>query len=421
VVTLPNQHYLSITVMPRRSPRVPSSPPSDASSRSQGTQPVALAKKSARPKAKARSTVLEPEIVEPEIEPEIVEPEIVEPEIVEPENSTSLATRAPASSLDGARSAFATWLGDKHESTMRRYQGDLGDFAAWRMGRPDDGLGLSVSEADIVIALRCFMDLDQGASIETGLRYRTWLKKRGLASNSINRKLSALRSYVKLANQVGACPWVMSITGIEVELVRDVRGPGPDGYLDLITAAEAFVSEAKEASNKRSHACWVRNIALLRLYHDAGLRRREPLTIDFPVDVDLSRNPRLRALRKKRREKAWIDIGSDRAVAALKDWIALRGDDPGPLFTSMHRGHMGKRLQPGSINEMFAVLSERAGIEVTPHGLRHTAATSLLNKTGGDVRAVAGFLGHKGTAMVEHYDDERQQQARKMGSLFNDD
>jgi integrase len=70
---------------------------------------------------------------------------------------------------------------------------------------------------------------------------------------------------------------------------------------------------------------------------------------------------------------------------------------------------------------MVDALGAKAGLEVTPHGLRHTAATTLLNKTNGNVRAVSEFLGHKGLGIVQQYDDDRQKQAKKMGALLDDD
>lgn len=385
------------------------------------------------PEASAASTVIEAELVE---DGEIIDAEVVEHSPSSAE--TALVPTGPAGaivSLDEAPSAarvLATWLADKHAKSVEAYRGDLGYFAAWWHGQlktgewdPERGVGSKVPSPLIGSALQGFMRLSQPNSFARGLEYRTWLQKtRKLAPNTINRRLAALRSYVKLAKQVGACPWDLEVPNVSAELVRDVAGPGAAGYAELVEAAEAKVAEAEESGNERSRKTWVRNVALLRLYHDAGLRRMEPLNIDYPKDVDLRRRgeERLRFRRKKRTQKAWFDIGSRRAVKAIKAWLKIRGTEPGPLFISLHHGHHGKRLAVRTINKIITdQLGGSIDLDVTPHGLRHTSATTLLDKTEGDVRAVAEFLGHKGLGTVQQYDDARKKQAKRMGSLHDDE
>jgi len=392
-----------------------------------------------RPRKKTSKTKAKAEV----IEPEIIDAEYSERDVrgvadyADHTDTTAIATYdggattiARVGDMPSASNVLATWLADKHENTVRKYRGDLGDFAAWWMERAgawdceDDGLGTKVPMPQIGSSLQAFLALPRTTAFDAGMQYRTWLDKtRKLAPNTINRKLAALRSYVKLCKQVGAVNWDLPVEGVTAERVRDVKGPGEDGYSELVEAAERKIEAAIEADDERSRLTWVRNLALLRLYHDAGLRRMEPLNIDYPEDVDLKRidNARLRFRRKKRKVKAWFAIGSKRAVRAVRDWIAERGDEPGPLFFSLHLGHRGKALNTRSVNKMLTKLGEEAGIEVATHGLRHTAATTLLNKTDGNVRAVAEFLGHKNLNIVQHYDDERKQQAKKMGSLLDDE
>ena len=87
----------------------------------------------------------------------------------------------------------------------------------------------------------------------------------------------------------------------------------------------------------------------------------------------------------------------------LRAWLECRGDEPGPLFTSMDRARKGDgRLTDRGVRLIMAKLGFH------PHGLRHAGITTALDATGGDVRRVQRFSRHANVATVLIYDDARE-------------
>src|SRR5690606_26192765 len=81
-----------------------------------------------------------------------------------------------------------------------------------------------------------------------------------------------------------------------------------------------------------------------------------------------------------------------------------------PLFQNHSRAQCSRRLAGGGIARILAELGRRAEppVQLTPHGLRHTATTEALNLTGGDVRQVKHFTRHRKLETVLVYDDRRR-------------
>jgi integrase/recombinase XerC len=94
---------------------------------------------------------------------------------------------------------------------------------------------------------------------------------------------------------------------------------------------------------------------------------------------------------------------------ALEGWIRIRGQAPGPLFTSLDRARKGSgRLTGAAVYQIVRGLGEAVGLTTRPHGLRHAAVTTALDLTGGDVRAVQRFSRHRDLRTLQLYDDNRQ-------------
>src|SRR4051795_9497703 len=107
--------------------------------------------------------------------------------------------------------------------------------------------------------------------------YRSEMIKRELSVTTINRRLATLRSLVKLANTLGLVTWTLSVENVPVQSYRDTDGPGRDGFRALLDAA-----------GSQPGPKGLRDVALLRLLHDLGLRHSEAVRLDVN-DVDLPR------------------------------------------------------------------------------------------------------------------------------------
>src|SRR5262249_4961022 len=149
------------------------------------------------------------------------------------------------------------FLAGRSPQTLRAYRKDLEDFAAF--------LGVPSVEA-IPGAL---LGGAQGSASESAPRHRADLQGRGLAPATVNRRLAAIRSLVKLARVLGLVPWTLDVDGVRSETYRDTRGPGRQGFRQLLAALEG-----------RQDAKGLRDRALLRLLFDLGLRRAAAVPLD---------------------------------------------------------------------------------------------------------------------------------------------
>ena len=271
--------------------------------------------------------------------------------------------------------------------TARTYLTDYRDFARF-LGQPDPPAAL-----DLLIGL------GPGPAHACALAYRVHLADRGLAPGTIARRLVALRSAVKIARRLGRVSWSLEVPGPKPSVYRDTRGPGRSGWLRLLATAQAGAAGGTPKG--------VRDLAILRLLHDLALRRGEVVGLDR-ADVETD-PPALWVLGKGRTAKERLTLPAPTA-AALAGWLAVRGDQPGPLFRPLDPGAAaGDRLTGEAVRRILRALSARAGLETTarPHGLRHQAITSALD-AGNDVRRVRKFSRHIKIDTLLIYDDNRQ-------------
>ena len=150
--------------------------------------------------------------------------------------------------------------------------------------------------------------------------YQLEMSKRGLQATTINRRLATLRSLVKLANTHGLVTWSLSVENVPVQPYRDTRGPDRDGFCAMLDAAGAQPGPKGR-----------RDVALLRLLHDLGLRRSEAVRLDVK-DVDLPRN-RIVIPGRGRAPRELVSL-LEPTRAALAAWLEARGPEPGPLFVN---------------------------------------------------------------------------------------
>jgi integrase/recombinase XerC len=234
-------------------------------------------------------------------------------------------------------------------------------------------------------------------------RYRSKMIKRGLPVTTINRRLATLRSLVKLANAHGLVTWTLSVENVLVPPYDDTCGPERDGFCAMFDAAGA-----------QSGPKGLRDVALLRLLHDLGLHRSEAVRLDTDA-VDLQRN-RILIPGRGRSPKQPVSL-PEPTRAALATWLEARGPEPGPLFVNFDRAGKGQRLTGAAVYHIVGWLGAKAGLTVHPHGLRHLAITTALDRSNGDMRAVAKFSRHKDLRILSRYRDNRPGLAGDIAAL----
>src|SRR5262249_32807407 len=208
----------------------------------------------------------------------------------------------------------------------------------------------------------------QGGANAAALAWRNDLAARRLAPATIARRLAALRGLCKLARVLGITTWALGVEAPGVETLRDTRGPGKDGFQRLLAELEV-----------RADRKGLRDRAILHLLFDLALRRGEVCSLDL-CHLDLEADAvEVLGKGRSRRERLSLPGPTHEALAA---WVQVRGQAPGPLFTSCDRAGKGDgRLTGGAVYAVVRGLGQRAGLVARPHGLRHAAITEALDRT----------------------------------------
>jgi integrase/recombinase XerC len=249
--------------------------------------------------------------------------------------------------------------------TIRSYRADLHDCVGFLERR---GLGTLV---------------DADARVVRG--YLADLHDRGLARTSIARRLATLRSFFRFLIRRGR---------VRVNPAREVRTPSLPGRLPAhlpIDQSQALFRQppGDEVADRRDRA-------ILEVLYATGVRVAELAGLDME-DTDLGEGS-VRVLGKGRKERI-VPLGS-KAVDAVRAYLGGREDSRGPLF----RNARGGRLTVRSLHRIVRARARAAGLagRVTPHTLRHTFATHLLN-AGADLRLIQELLGHARLATTQRY------------------
>ena len=291
------------------------------------------------------------------------------------------------------RRLVEAFLSGRNARTLEAYGRDLEDFRVF------------VGATTLDEAAGALLTRGHGEANALALSYKTSLVERKLAAATVNRRLAALRSLVKLARTLGSVPWALEVESMKGESYRDTRGP-----------ARGSVRRMLERLDARLDAKGRRDRALLRLLFDLALRRGEAVSLDLE-HVDLEGGT-VAVLGKGRQGRAKITL-PEPTKAALSAWIAVRGSDAGSLFVSLDRASRGHRLTGRAVYKIVRELGEDLDLRVRPHGLRHAAITEALELTGGNVRAVQRFSRHKDLRVLTVYDDNRADLAGEVATLVS--
>ena len=166
----------------------------------------------------------------------------------------------------------------------------------------------------------------------------------------------------------------------------------------------------------------LRDKAILELLFSTGLRVSELCSL--PRTIDLSSDEY--SIRGKG-EKVRIVFFSEKAKNAIREYNAKRVDTDDALFIGMSKNGLARqreqkslRLTPRSVQRIVDGCAQRAGItkNVTPHKLRHSFATDLL-QNGADLRAVQMLLGHANISTTQIYTHFTDKELREVHKKFH--
>jgi integrase/recombinase XerC len=208
---------------------------------------------------------------------------------------------------------------------------------------------------------------------------------------SIARKLSSIRSFFRFLIRKGLA------SSNPAELVAT---PKAEKYLPAVLTAEEAKSLVEAPALKHEGADDNRNalrdLAILEVLYSSGIRVSELTGLDMK-DVDLSAGT-MKVLGKGGKER--IAFLGDFAKGSLKAYIDFRGGHDGPVFL----GKGQQRITPRTIQRLVKAYTVSCGIskDPTPHALRHSFATHLLD-AGADLRSIQELLGHAKLSTTQRY------------------
>ena len=291
----------------------------------------------------------------------------------------------------GAR-LYAAFLAGRSVHTREAYTRDLIAFAEFAGAQtPAAALG----------QLLCLGHGDANGAL---LAYRAHMSEAGLTPATINRRLSAVRSAVKLARTLGHTTWAPEVDGLKAQAYRDTLGPGLEG-------TRAMLNAAREQDSTKA----ARDVALIRLMFDLGLRRGEIAGLDL---ADLDAPGRRVWIKGKGRAQKEARTIPEQTLAAVLAWIDARASvavtGEAAMFVGLAGPVLGKRITGRGLHHVIATLGDGVGIKTRPHGLRHASITAALDANGGDVRAVQQHARHANPQTTMRYDDNRRDLAGRV-------
>lgn len=277
----------------------------------------------------------------------------------------------------------ATWAeSGLARSSLDSYRRDLEGFARWREGR-DGGLAAA----------------DRGALFE----YLAWRSRGGYSSRSNARLLSSLRAFY--AHRVR----------------RGDRSEDPTALLDppklprsLPKALAESQIEALLAAPDVDSPLGLRDRAMLELMYACGLRVSE--LVDLPATSVNLRQGVLRVMGKGSKERL-VPLGEE-----AQHWLERYLAQSRPALAgkrSVAALFVGGNGEPPSRQQFWQMVKRYAGVagidpaKVSPHGLRHSFATHLLNH-GADLRALQMLLGHSSLSTTQIYTLVAREQLKQL-------
>jgi tyrosine recombinase XerC len=234
-------------------------------------------------------------------------------------------------------------------------------------------------------------------------RYLAWLQAEGYVKASITRRISELRSF---------CRYLVREDILDANPIRVISSPKvpkrlPD-YLDL-HQVEALLA-APDATAPQGQ----RDRAIMEVLYASGLRVSELVSLNLS-NLDL-RHGELRVWGKGAKERLAL-LGKP-ACRALTRYIEdgrskLIKEDRATSALFLNR--LGSRLSTRSVSNILDKYAKLAGLErrVTPHVMRHTFATHLLDG-GADLRTVQELLGHTSLSTTQIYTHVSQARAKEV-------
>ncbi len=219
----------------------------------------------------------------------------------------------------------------------------------------------------------------------------------GYSPNSINVKVASVKALVRYAFDYEQCSFLLDkVKSLTPEIYRDTKGTTPENISSILDLPDTNTVKGK------------RDYAILRLLWDCGLRRGEVSNLNI-ADFDYGdRCLQIKGKGRLSKQKIYL---SSQCTEAIQSWLNVRYQPTplSPLFISLDNATNGHRLTTKSIYRMTKKYSGEVkdGKVLSPHQVRHSAITAVLDASNGNVRLAQKFSRHKNLDVLTRYDDNR--------------
>ena len=277
--------------------------------------------------------------------------------------------------------AFTNWLGNLKEvrnlsdNTLISYKHDVKSFIEFISAHTGSEVSIKYLNDMKISDFRSFL---------------SYLRNKDISSTSIARIISSLKSFFN---------YLLNTNLIESTVVQSLRTPKQKKSLPRPISSELAIETIKHAQDMEKEK-WIgmRNKSILMLLYGCGLRISEALNLNFE---DINENDYL-IIKGKGNKERMVPL-MDYVKNDIENYINecpknFMKDDP--LFV----GKRLDRLSPRIIQYVLEKIRHNLSLPetATPHALRHSFATHLLN-SGGDLRTIQELLGHSSLSTTQKY------------------
>lgn len=233
---------------------------------------------------------------------------------------------------------------------------------------------------------------------------RNWMESmmdKGNSATSVNRRLSALRSLYRFALSRGL---------VDKDPTHHIVGPKKEKPLPQFlkeNEMDRLLDDVEWGSDYKE----VRARTIIIMFYETGMRLSELIGLD-DSDVDFG-NQQLKVTGKGNKQRI-IPFGKE-LEAALKKYIGQRDNDVDSQDAALFASDKGKRMSPEQVrSEVKRHLATVCTLKkLSPHVLRHTFATTMLNH-GAGIESIRRLLGHESVSTTEIYTHTTFEQLKRV-------
>lgn len=258
----------------------------------------------------------------------------------------------------------------------------------------------------VFLKLNNLCDLDQVCYVDV----RSWvvyLSENSISNTSINRKVASLKAYYKFLMRIEQISRNPLLKHKSLKEPKKIQIPFSENEMFEVLDVNEFTDDFDGVLKK----------TIILLLYSTGIRRAELISLK-PESVDFS-NETLKVLGKRNKER--IVPLTDEVLTQLKFYLKCKEElaskaNIETLFISKRGVKLSATFVYNLINSYFSIVSAKS--KKSPHVLRHTFATHLLNN-GADLNSVKELLGHSSLASTQVYTHSSLAELKKVYGEFH--